>query len=162
MKKIFALIMCLTIMLSMIACSEQTDVLKDYFGFSEKYFTITEEADTHGGFHGDGSYYLIMDCSNNREKALEIVSDWNELPLSENLSLIMYGGEKDGMTYCYNLAEEANMPEVENGYYYFYDRHSAGTDSSNDSNLFARSSFNFSFAVYDSDTDKMYYFEYDT
>lgn len=162
MKKISMLIMCLAIMLNLMACSEQTDVSEGYFGFSKNDFTIVEEADTHGGFHGDGSYYFIMDCSENKEKALENLSGWTELPLSENLHLIMYGGEKDGMTYGYDLAEEAKMPEVENGYYYFYDRHSESTDSSDDSELFDRSSFNFSIAVYDSDTNKMYYFEYDT
>lgn len=133
-----------------------------YFGFQKSDFSIVEEKDIHGGFHGDGSYYLIMDCSENKEKALEILSGWKELPLSENLSLIMYGGEKDGMAYGYNLAEEAKIPRVENGYYYFCDRHSESTNSADDSELFNRSSFNFSIAIYDSDTDKMYYFEFDT
>lgn len=123
---------------------------------------MVEEADTHGGFHGDGSYYLILDCSENREQALENVSSRNKLTLSENLNLIMYGGEKDGMTYGYDLAEKAKMPEVENGYYCFVDRHTESTDSSDDSNLFSQASFNFSFAVYDSDTNMLYYLELDT
>lgn len=131
-------------------------------GFSKEDFIIVEEADTHGGFHGDGSYYLILDCSKNKEKALENIKSWKELPLSKNLNLIMYGGEKDGMTYGYNLAEEAKIPEIENGYYYFCDRHSESTDSSDDTNLFTRASFNFTLAIYDSDTDRMYYFEFDT
>lgn len=103
-----------------------------------------------------------MDCSENKGKALEIVNSWNQLPLSENLNLIMYGGERDGMTYGFNLAELANMPTIENGYYCFYDRHSESTDSGSDANLFDRASFNFSLAVYDFDTNMMYYFEYDT
>lgn len=104
----------------------------------------------------------ILDCSGNKEKALENLSNWTQLPLSENLNLIMYGGERDGISYGYNLAEKAKIPAVENGYYYFYDRHSKSTDSSDDSELFSRASFNFSIAVYDSDTDKMYYFDFDT
>lgn len=133
-----------------------------FFGFSKDDFTVVDEADTHGGFHGDGSYYLILDCSENREKALENVKGWKELPLSKNLNIIMYGGEKDGMTYGYNLAEEAKIPEIKNGYYYFFDRHSESTDASDDTNLLARASFNFTLAIYDSDTDRMYYFEFDT
>ena len=34
----------------------------------------------------------------------------------------MYGGTKDDSTYLYNLAEESGIPEIKNGYYYFYDR----------------------------------------
>lgn len=137
-------------------------VEETYFGFSKDDFIVVDEADTHGGFYEDGSYYLILDCSENREKALENVKGWKELPLSKNLNLIMYGGEKDGMTYGYNLAEEAKIPEIENGYYYFCDRHSESTDASDDTNLLTRASFNFTLAIYDSDADRMYYFEFDT
>ncbi len=134
----------------------------EYFGFAKKDFSVVEELDTHGGFHGDGSYYLILDCSNNEEKALKKVENWNKLPLSENLNLIMNGGNKDGVTYGYELAEEAHIPKIENGYYKFEDRSSESTDSSDDTELFDRGSFNFSIAIYDSDTNKMYYFEFDT
>lgn len=134
----------------------------EYFGFAKKEFSVVEELDTHGGFHGDGSYYLILDCSHDREKALEKVRNWNELPLSENLKLIMYGGEKDDVAYGCELAEEAHIPKIENGYYIFEDRHSKSEDRQDDSELFNRSSYNFSLAIYDCDTDRMYYFEYDT
>lgn len=162
MNKIPMLLMCLVILLCLTACAGGTNISKDYFGFSKSDFTVVEEADTHGGFHGDGSYHLILDCADNREKALGNINGWKELPLSENLGLIMYGGEKDGVHYSYNLAEEANLPEVKDGYYCFYDRQSKNTDSSSDAILFSRHSFNFSLAVYDSDTDRMYYFEFDT
>lgn len=134
----------------------------EYFGFAKKDFSVVEELDTHGGFHGDGSYYLILDCANNKEEVLKIVKDWKKLPLSENLNLIMYGGEKDGVTYGYELAEEAHIPKIENGYYIFKDRSSESIDTTNDSELFDRCSFNFSIAIYDCDAEKMYYFEFDT
>lgn len=154
MKKKYLIIICYIIVLTLAVGIFWGATRRDYFGFSKRDFTVIEEADTHGGFHGDGSYYLILDCSENREKALNNINDWNELPLSENLNSIMYEG---------GLAEEVNIPKkVENGYYRFYDRHSESADSSDDSELFDRASFNFSLAVYDSDTDMMYYFEYDT
>ena len=134
----------------------------EYFGFAKKDFSVVEELDTHGGFHGDGSYYLILDCSDKKEKALEKVKDWNKLPLTENLNLIMYGGKKDGVSYGYELAKEAHIPEIRNGYYMFKDRDSECEDDRDDSELFNRYSFNFSIAFYDCDTDKMYYFEFDT
>ncbi len=161
MKKIFVIITLSAFLIALSACSINLQP-DNYFGFSKQSFTVIEEKDTHGGFFGDGSYYLILDCSNNVDTALNIVANWNQLPLSENLNLIMYGGEKDGMTYGYNLSEEAHMPEIENGYYYFEDRHSEAKDASDDSGLFSRASFNFSIAVYDSDTNRFYYFEFDT
>lgn len=134
----------------------------EYFGFAKKEFSVVEELDTHGGFHGDGSYYLILDCSDNKEKALDLVDTWNQLPLSKNLNLIMFGGEKNGVTYGYELAKEAHIPKIENGYYIFEDRSSESKDSTDDKELLNRSSFNFSVAIYDCDTNKLYYFEFDT
>lgn len=132
------------------------------FGFSEGDFTVISEDDSHGGFHGDGDSLIVLDCSGNSDKAVQIVSDWNALPLSENLQLIMYGGEKDGVNYAYNLAEEAGIPVVTNGCYRFCDRHSQSSNSTDDSELLSRSSFNFSLAIYDADTDTLYYYEFDT
>ena len=50
-----------------------TDITTEYFGFTKKDFSVIEELDTHGGFQGEGSHYLILDCSDDKEKALEIV-----------------------------------------------------------------------------------------
>lgn len=142
--------------------SDYIDKTTERFGFAKRDFTVIEELDTHGGFLGDGSYYLILDCSNNKEQALDKVKGWNKLPLSENLNLIMYGGEKDGVTYGYELAKEAHMPKISNGYYMFEDRHSESKDNKDDSDLLDRHSSNFSVAIYDCDTDRLYYFEFDT
>ena len=138
------------------------DKTTPYFGFTKKDFAVVEALEDYGGFGVDGSHYLILDCSDNKQKALEIIKDWNKLPLSENLNLVMYGSEKDGVIYGYELAKEAHMPKIENGYYIFEDSQLKGKDRSDDSKLLYRNSFNFEIAVYDCDTDKMYYFEFDT
>ena len=137
-----------------------TDITTPYFGFTKKDFFVIEELDTHGGFQGEGSHYLILDCSGNKQKALEIVKDWNKLPLSKNLNHILYGGED--INYEINLAEEAHIPKIVNGYYIFEDSQREDKDNRDDSELFNRSSFNFEIAIYDCDTDRMYYFEFDT
>lgn len=72
MKKIFAIMLALISIISLPACSFDT-----HFGFSKNDFIVVEEENTHGGFHGDGSYHLILDCSNNTETALKIVNNWN-------------------------------------------------------------------------------------
>ena len=138
------------------------DQTTKYFGFTKKDFLVVEELDTHGGFQGEGSHYLILDCSHNKAKALEIVKDWNKLPLSENLNYIMYGEVKDGLTYGYELAKEAHIPKIENGYYIFKDRHPESNDSKDDTELLDRYSYNFLIAIYDCDTNRMYYFKFDT
>ena len=82
--------------------------------------------------------------------------------LSENPDIIMYGGELDGITYSYAAAEEAHIPKITNGYYMFKDRHSESKDLADDSELLNRYSYNFSIAVYDSDADRVYFFDFDT
>lgn len=134
----------------------------EFFGFAKKDFAVVYEIDTHGGFHGDGSYYLTLDCSDNRKEALEKINGWKKLPLEENLSLMMYGGEKNGTNYYYNFAEDAKIPEIKNGYYIFEDRHYESTDSADSSEVLDRGSFNFSIAIYDCDTDKFYLIMEDT
>lgn len=140
--------------------SRQQNRQKLYMGFDKTEYTIVSEEDTHEGFLGDGSTYLILDCSAKAEKALDIVSEWNPMPLSENLDLIMYGGSRDGVYYGYELAEEAHWPKIEHGYYRFVNEQS--DNPSDDSDLFDRHSFNFEIAAYDTDTNLFYFFRFDT
>ena len=139
-----------------------TDITTSYFGFTKKDFSVVEELEDYGGFPADGSHYLILDCSTNKQKALDIIKDWKKLPLSENLNIVMFGGEKDGLRYGYKLAKEAHMPKVNNGYYIFENSQLKGKDKSDDSELLNGYSLNFEIAVYDCDTDRLYYFEYDS
>ena len=162
MKYIKLITIAIVICLVFSACSTIDNRRTNYFGFNANDFIIVEEEDTHGGFLGDGSYYLILDCSENTSKAYEIIKYWKKLPLSDNLNLAMYGGNKDGVIYGYNFAEEAHLPIVTNGVYKFVDRHTESDCKSDDTKLLSRYSFNFSLAVYNFDTDTLYYYELDT
>ena len=162
MKKVLLIVAIVLCTFCLFACTNSQKTLDEGFEFCKEDFVVIEELDTHGGFHGDGSYYLILDCSEKREQAMELIKDWTPLPLTENLQLIMYGGEKDGVNYVYNLAEEAHWPIINNGVYKFVDRHQEAVAKSDDTELFNRYSFNFSIAAYDLDTNTLYYFEFDT
>ena len=151
-KKIGLLIAVLVLCIVLSGCGFGANRHQLYMGFDKSEYTIVAE--------GDGSYYLILDCSSNAEKALDIAREWNPMPLSENLNLIMYGGVRDGVTYGYELAEEAHWPIIEHGYYKFIDEQS--DDPADDSGLFGRYSFNFEIAAYDTDTNLFYYFRFDT
>lgn len=163
-KTFFPVVHCLIavlFLLSLIPLSGYIDQTAEYFGFTKQEFAVLEEADTYGGFHGDGIYYMILDCSDNREKALSIIKDWKKFPLSENLNILMYGRENE-LSFNDGFAKTAHFPNITNGYYWFEDRHSESKDSTDDSEIFERYSYNFSIAIYDCDTDKLYYFELDT
>lgn len=130
--------------------------------FNKEDFDVVMEQDTHGGFHGDGQYCLVLDCTKNKEQALENVEEWKKLPLTKNLEMVVYGGEFEGCTYSSFFSEDIEIPYIERGYYYFRDRHSESVDSSDDSKLYERYSYNFDFAIYDADNAMLYYLREDT
>ena len=123
---------------------------------------ININKDERMGFNGDGIRYVKASCTKNSKNMIKQVNNWNKLPLSQNLELIMYGGEKDNVEYDYDLAKNQNIPKIENGYYLFIDRHKSSTDTSSDKDLFDRTSFNFTLAMYDIDSNTLYFYEFDT
>ena len=123
---------------------------------------ININKDERMGFNGDGIRYIKASCTKNSKNMTKQVNNWNKLPLSQNLELIMYGGEKDNVEYDYDLAKNQNIPKIENGYYLFIDRHKGSTNTSSDKNLFDRTSFNFTLAMYDIDSNTLYFYEFDT
>lgn len=153
------LIVLVTIILLISGCSWQ----EDGYTFKKRHFDVVLEQNTHGGFHGDGQYCLVLDCSGNPEKALENIENWKKFPLPENLKVVAYGGiAPNGHGWSSLFPEEVKMPEIENGYYYFYDRHYEAVDPTDDDELYNRASFNFDFAIYDADNEMLYYLREDT
>lgn len=138
-------------------------VVRPVFGFNRNDFTIVYQEDSHGGFHGDGTYCLVLDCSDNREDALQNVEDWNKLPLPKELEVVAFGGRCGDVSYYRGMfPDEVSIPPITNGYYYFKDRHSESTDRDNPTGLIERYSYNFDFAIYDADTDMLYCIRHDT
>ena len=132
--------------------------------------TILEESDSHGGSHGDGM--LFQQISFEDDKVLEEIKgnqNWKAFPLSRNIEALVYGVKEETedcvrMYGPYLTDENWNtiIPEIQNGYYYFYDRHSDSEDPYNDENVLDRASLNFTLALYDSDHNVLYYVEFDT
>lgn len=122
------------------------------------YDSVTIKEISNKGFFGDGYNYIKIDCSSNSSKILEQIMNWKTLPLTENLNLIMYGGDN----YHYNLSDEISLPKIEKGYYYFVNNHDKAISRFEDSDLFDLGSFNFTVAIYDCKTNVLYYYEYDT
>ena len=120
--------------------------------------------DTHGGFHGDGETFATIEFNKSiAENIREDIADhmsWNSLPLSENHDILVYGGTKEGITYTYNYAELLSMPRIENGYWFYEDRQPESTLFWEEEDLIPFP-YNFTIAIYDLDTDTLYYLESD-
>lgn len=120
----------------------------------------TEKAiDTHGGFLGDGDYFAKITCSNLEVNQLS--SNWKKLPLSEPLTKIKELIQCTGNG-CQTFYERYGIPEINNGYYYFYDRHSDSKNQYDDQEINDRSSYNFNLVICDIDNNTIYYYELDT
>lgn len=166
MKRVSILLLFVILLLS--GCGKgnvQEDVSKA-IGIDVSKGTILTESDSHGGFHGDGM--SVIHITFDEDAVLDEIENndyWNELPLSENITALVYGISDDTSTIGPYLTDENGntiIPEIQNGYYYFYDRHSESKDPYSDENVLARASFNFTLALYDSDNNVLYYVEFDT
>lgn len=162
MKKILKIIGMLLLIL-IIAYIIYIHTLRNYFFYSSQieiqipFFAKMEEKDTHGGFHGDGEAFVKVYFSNGQVNGfvnkINKNKHWNELPMPERLQERVL-----------NADEVEGIPNVENGYWFFEDRHSKAKDKYNYSEMFdsKRASSNFSVAVFNTDTNILYFYALDT
>lgn len=134
-------------------------------GCKVKESEIVEYIDTHGGFHNDGALYIKAVFDEKRAEAfsaeMRAFSDCKELPMSENADIAIYGSENYGSYF----AESDDFPTpaaVSQGIYRFIDRHSQSVDSSDDSELHSRSSYNFDVCIFDEQNRTLYIYRLDT
>ena len=155
MKKIIILPLLLLVTgCSIINCSNKS-IISD-MGINNNTCEIVKEKDTHTGFLGDGDYFAKIKCNN--LKVSDLTKSWYILPLSEELKEVTemeHCNSKD----CKNIYERYNIPTINNGYYYFLDRH---PDAKDNKNINERSSYNFTLAIADLDNSIIYYYELDT
>lgn len=111
---------------------------------------VLEHWDDHGGFHGDGSTFVKI------KAAVQIPETkyWHPLPAPENIA--------KALSFCRDEKDLREIPEVANGYWFFQDRHIQSMYPASYAAIHQRSSWNFTLAVYDTDTEMLYYFEFDT
>ncbi len=117
---------------------------------------------------GDGTAFWIISLDNTAESIINQIkgnSEWKALPLSDILEIATYGRDH-GTSYSESLVRDdygdSLFPRTENGYYFFRDRHSKSINPNDDTDLYNRSSFNFTIALFDADTNEIYYFVIDT
>lgn len=118
---------------------------------------LVNQSDSHSGFLGDGETYALFDCKDSRID----VSNWRSLPLSLNINEAFNLVTCTSST-CGTVMERYNIPNIENGFYYFIDNNNEANNKYDDTYLNNRSSYNYSLAIYDVDNSKLYFYELDT
>lgn len=158
----------LLMIFSLVGCGKkdiQSDI-SESLGIDVRKGNVLMDSDSHGGFHGDGM--LFQQISFEDSKFSDEIKDndgWKPMPLSQNMEALVYGIEVDTSSIGPYLTDESGdtiIPDIQNGYYYFYDRHSESKDPFSDKDILNRASFNFTLALYDSDNRVLYYVEFDT
>lgn len=132
--------------------------ISESLGIDASQGTVVNSYDDHSGFHGDGTSYAVLSFANDElEQGIAAPGGWHQLPLTDNLETLIYGTRTE--TKATGPFIGITMSRVEDGYWYFYDRQGETTD---DTNVLNRGSFNYTFALYDAENDLLYYCEYDT
>lgn len=161
MKKHLKIIL-LIILILVVSYIVYSFTLSKYFFYSSHIeiqipiFTKMEERDTHGGFHGDGETFVKAYFT--EKQALKFVnkikmnSHWKELPMPDILEKCATKG----------IDDDVEIPYIENGYYFFIDRHSQSTNKYEYNEIHNRASWNYSIAVFNRDTNILYYYALDT
>lgn len=175
MRKICAAGLVLALCLSLAACWNPQDGLSRLCAASGLDLSSAEllsDRDSHGGFHGDGTRLAVLAFREGPDAAALEQAGWRPLPLDETAELAVYGVTAvtegaEGISEvtagpCIPYEEDMEpIPKVQNGYYFFEDRYPA--DGPEKDRAFSdRGAFNFTAAVYDSDTDTLYYCRVDT
>lgn len=153
---------CLIILLLIIAYIIYLQTIYDYNFYSSlieipiPIFAKMEEKDTHWGFHGDGEtlikFYFSDKQAQNFTSNISNNLNWNEFPIPETLQ-----------HYAYNsIDKDTKIPFINNGYWFFLDRHSKATDRYNYYEMCGRTSSNYSVAIFDIDSNILYIYSLDT
>ena len=132
---------------------------------------VVSSWDDHGGFHGDGTAFAELNCSHTGVlNQIKEDGNWKAFPLDKTAQSLVYGvteqtgTEETGImvyqTGPYLTGEEGDplVPEIREGYYRLIDRHAKAGET----DLLDRASLNFTRALYDTDTDTLYFCELDT
>ncbi len=112
--------------------------------------------ENHGGFHGDGQTYIVLQFSDDSLiKQIEKSEEWLPFPMSDVASEIAYGKE-NGYASFFPRGDDDNsvLPKIQNGYYLLRDRQENVPED-----ILNRYSVNFTMAICDADTNLLYFLE---
>lgn len=170
-KNIIFLAAAATLLLAgLTACKAKTpqDLASEALSLDLSSGSEVSSYDTHSG-NGDGTSCMVLSFQDDAvlEQIQESVS-WHPLPVDQTTQVLVYGfseetGETSWQIGPFLTDDNGNplVPEVQNGYYVLLDRQ-AEDGKAPGSDILNRGSFNFTFGLYDTDTDTLYCCELDT
>lgn len=127
---------------------------------------VVEDQQEDHGVHGDGISFLVVEFQDDAFlKQIESSADWYRLPVDNTLKTLFYGQKWENEQQGPYLTGEDGMPlfpVVQNGYYWFRDRHPQLQLGEQRVAILQRPSFNFTAALYDSEARLLYFAEMDT
>lgn len=166
MKKVLLYILIVLTLLLGYRKYESKDIRKNHeklIGIKiPKNSELLELSDSHGGFHGDGVYYEVVQLD--KEIVNEFLSNalqtvgWRNLPMNKLLHKFIYGERT--VDYSYGGRGEMIPSYIKHGIYFYKDKK---TDLYSDEsvNLFD-ASHNFIYSILDFKTGRLYILEFDS
>ena len=161
LRKIGGFIAISAILIVLAGCQSNEDISL-ILGADVSAAKVISGSDSHGGFHGDGERYMEFRFEDDTfENTIKKDNTWHALPVKDDsIEALLYGKTMGSVAYGPYLQSE--MPHIEEGYYFFYDRHEESADPFDPSNVLGRASMNFKVALYDTEKDILYFAELDT
>lgn len=156
MKKYTTIMICIFMLLCLVGCQSQktmTEMISEEIGIGIESGEEIINYSSEETFHGDGEvFYGFQFSSNDLENKIKNDDLWKQLPVSSTLEEIL---KKSNF-------ESFSVPEISNGYYFFLDRHSEAIDYYDEEKVLERNSMNYTLAIYDVDTQILYYIRYNS
>ena len=136
---------------------------------------LLSKSDSHGGFHGDGTLVMSYDCSGAPlDLQLDELKKWQKFPIANVVKRLVIGKVPSQEAPIFTDENGGNLlPDISNGYYFFEDstpREYRRTGRDEQEPEVAEGvvivgddyiPLNFVFAVYDTDSNILYYVKAD-
>ena len=170
-KNVISLIAAAALLLTgLTACKAKTpqDLASEALSLDLSAGSEISSYDTHSG-NGDGTSCMVLSFQDDAVlEQIQAGDAWHPLPVDQTTQVLVYGFSEETGDASYQIGpyltdDSGNplVPEVQNGSYVLLDRQ-AEDGKTPGSDILDRGSFNFTFGLYDTDTDTLYCCELDT
>ena len=169
MKRYTSAVLALLLAVLCAGCTGNRNSLPSSLGLPLKDSTAVEHWDDHGGM-SDGRGYWKVTLSDQDAAALDARvrsgKGWHTLPVNEDVETLLYGREwQEGIEsfsagpYLTGKDGTPLLPKAKEGYWFFRNDQTRSWETTE---VLGRYSFNFTAAIYDSETQTLYCGELDT
>lgn len=131
-------------------------------GFSSASINKLSEYDSHDDFLGDGIGMRVYGLK--KEEGLAVIKNaegWREFPLDKNAYRLVYGNVEQP-PYLRDSEGRTLAPYLTNGYWFFEDRQVKQEQPEYSTDVLSRHSLNFTLALYNPVTERLYVLDMDT